>query len=475
MLGGKDANSDEDKKSHKSNKRKAKRSSSNTDTAASLAMHQSATKSSKKDLLRELPKGFKPGEFDVVCSRGKWAMNAPGNVRYRSIIKDNLKKYSATATKQEKSAIVSEIVESIQALSPQGGFVRSVDGRWYTVTDHIAREKTGQSFRDLLHTQYRSSTKAKRRRQKERAGKEGQSKSAASRREPPTIQNNASAATGTPMPSESLSMGSMANLGSSTNHYLCLLVLLEDCQRLHFPLPFFNLTVFSNIPNHSLNDSMTRAQLTQNRPVPNTALHNGSFPNSDMMAMGMVPHQQQHQLQPPPFYGLNRLPFPMQSNHFGLHPQQQQRRGSGDLEPLPIQDGSMPATLLQQQQQQMLSSMHMFSQAHFPLHLQHQNQMHSHPFPLPELQRGLSGPLPLASDQDEQHPSPQTLRQQLEPIPFIEAADHVLLDIENENDDSKSDSFEGILRSGFAAESQSGAEPEGRRHNHDEQNHKQDD
>jgi hypothetical protein len=218
MLGGKDADSDDDKgKKPSKGQGKGRRSSggTNSNSSGSSSMHQSTTKSSKKDLADELPEGFEPGEYDVICSRGKWAMNAPGNVRYRNIIKENLQRYSETTTKQEKSAIVSEIVESVQALTPEGGFVRSVNGRWYTVTDHIAREKTGQSFRDLLHTQYRSSTKAKRRRQKERHTTEvPQAKPAAFKGRTSSAQQNQAGtrATGV-VPNHAFSMSSVASQG----------------------------------------------------------------------------------------------------------------------------------------------------------------------------------------------------------------------------------------------------------------------
>lgn len=214
MLGGKDTGSDEEK-ANKSHKR-----SRNSKQSASMHLSvATSSSSSKKDLLRELPENFEPGEFDVVCSRGKWAMNSPGNIRYRSIIRENLQKYSTTTTKQEKSAIVSEIVDSIQALSPQGGFVRSVNGRWHIVTDHIAREKTGQSFRDLLHTQYRSSTKAKRRRQKEKDLKQTQPKPAISSHAQPRRPSNpvgSATSSGGTTSNPAFSTSSVASQGSST-------------------------------------------------------------------------------------------------------------------------------------------------------------------------------------------------------------------------------------------------------------------
>jgi hypothetical protein len=61
---------------------------------------------------------------------------------------------------------VSSVVEWFRKASPNGGFVKEMNGVWYEVGDHLAREKVGQALRDRLHGQYKSSTKAKRRRWK---------------------------------------------------------------------------------------------------------------------------------------------------------------------------------------------------------------------------------------------------------------------------------------------------------------------
>lgn len=50
----------------------------------------------------------------------------------------------------------------------EGNFCRFQKGCWYEVGDSIAREKVGAMLRDFLHTQYRSSTKSKIARRRER-------------------------------------------------------------------------------------------------------------------------------------------------------------------------------------------------------------------------------------------------------------------------------------------------------------------
>jgi hypothetical protein len=42
-----------------------------------------------------------------------------------------------------------------------GQFCKHEKGAWFEVGDHCAREKVSSLFRDMLHTQYRSSAKVK--------------------------------------------------------------------------------------------------------------------------------------------------------------------------------------------------------------------------------------------------------------------------------------------------------------------------
>jgi hypothetical protein len=79
-------------------------------------------------------------------------------MRFRALVQDQLHNY--------QSHIVREIIESVRRSSPKGGFVKKVNGKWFDVGERARREKTGQQIRDLLHTQYRSSTKAKARTRK---------------------------------------------------------------------------------------------------------------------------------------------------------------------------------------------------------------------------------------------------------------------------------------------------------------------
>jgi hypothetical protein len=70
-----------------------------------------------------------------------------------------IERYSRADSKAAKSAIVSEIIEVIR--QADGNFCQLKKGKWFEVADHHAREKVSALLRDLLHTQYRSSAKAK--------------------------------------------------------------------------------------------------------------------------------------------------------------------------------------------------------------------------------------------------------------------------------------------------------------------------
>jgi hypothetical protein len=112
--------------------------------------------SSKKS---QLPTEFQPSEYSVVCGRGKDSFNHVGNRRFRALASMFIERYSQSGSKVAKSAIVSEIIDVIRQAG--GNFCKVQKGAWFEVGDHQAREKVSALLRDLLHTQYRSSAKAK--------------------------------------------------------------------------------------------------------------------------------------------------------------------------------------------------------------------------------------------------------------------------------------------------------------------------
>lgn len=113
-----------------------------------------------KTLLSDI---YEPSDYDVICGKGKTCFEHVGNHRFRVTVNMQLDKYSAAATKLAKSSIVTEIIDTVRR---HGQFVKydTKSGRWFEVGNHLAREKVGQTIRDALHLQYKSSTKAKKKR-----------------------------------------------------------------------------------------------------------------------------------------------------------------------------------------------------------------------------------------------------------------------------------------------------------------------
>jgi len=166
-----------------------------------------------------LPSNFVPGEHDVLCGRGKKNYNSlgtlqrlvrkkssqvvvcgvhhlctpicdaavihthfyfqffciTGNQRLRIIVDAFVERYANSTSRQDKSDILSTIVNTVRGNSPYGGFVKedTTTGRWYEVGDFLAREKVSQAFRDALSHAYRSSKKYKheKRRMRDKAAK----------------------------------------------------------------------------------------------------------------------------------------------------------------------------------------------------------------------------------------------------------------------------------------------------------------
>jgi hypothetical protein len=76
--------------------------------------------------------------------------------------------YSQTGRRKlDRSTIVASIVAVIRRGS-DACFCRYENGTWCEIGDYSAREKVSAMFRDLLHTQYRSSAKAKTARRRDR-------------------------------------------------------------------------------------------------------------------------------------------------------------------------------------------------------------------------------------------------------------------------------------------------------------------
>ena len=106
---------------------------------------------SNKREVRALPVDFEPLPYSVVVGKCKEALgHSTGNARLRVLASNYVSKYAKamdTKDKKAKTEIVSILVETIRNACPMGAFIRlGKDGRWYPVSESVAREKVGYAL-----------------------------------------------------------------------------------------------------------------------------------------------------------------------------------------------------------------------------------------------------------------------------------------------------------------------------------------
>lgn len=88
-----------------------------------------------------LEDNFQPGEYDVICGRGKRSTHHAGNTRFKLVIHLYLDKYLRAKTKIDKSLLVIEIVNIIR--NANGAFVKPStkqkgQQQWVEIGDKLA-------------------------------------------------------------------------------------------------------------------------------------------------------------------------------------------------------------------------------------------------------------------------------------------------------------------------------------------------
>lgn len=85
--------------------------------------------------------------FDVVCGRGKTALNHEGNRRFRDYIGMHVDAFLSARNRQAKNDLVVDIVKAVRESG--GRFLRKVgDHHWVDIGDKKAYEKVGHALRD---------------------------------------------------------------------------------------------------------------------------------------------------------------------------------------------------------------------------------------------------------------------------------------------------------------------------------------
>jgi hypothetical protein len=125
---------------------KAKAAVNDDDDDGQSSMQTSTEASSQNQATTETP-----GRFDVLLGRGKKHTGHPGNERLQIALNMHSVRYNAaTTSRNEKTRITEEIVQSIQTTSdPPGRFVRfdkEANG-WLEVDDVAARIKVSHAIR----------------------------------------------------------------------------------------------------------------------------------------------------------------------------------------------------------------------------------------------------------------------------------------------------------------------------------------
>jgi hypothetical protein len=135
--------------------------SSSVPPPSSMSAAMNNTNQYRDELM--LPGAFEPSPYSVICGRGRKSSEAFGNRRLTVIASMYVKRYSDATKKEEKSGIVTEIMEVIRSACPDSrhAFVKQTNGKWWRVQNLHAREKVGTVLRDCLHSKYKSSTKSK--------------------------------------------------------------------------------------------------------------------------------------------------------------------------------------------------------------------------------------------------------------------------------------------------------------------------
>ena len=95
---------------------------------------------------------FKPGEYDIVCGRGKGSYNCPGNKKFRAIVNRNIDRYLAAKSRLDKSLVLASIIDEVR--QQNNGNVRFVkkdkNQGWVEISEDQVREKAGHTIRETI-------------------------------------------------------------------------------------------------------------------------------------------------------------------------------------------------------------------------------------------------------------------------------------------------------------------------------------
>jgi len=115
-----------------------------------LSQYQVCMTENTSQMEAGLPTDFQPTANDIVCGRGKGGFNRAGNKRFRAMVRQHIPAYTAAKTKVDKSAVIDNILDRVQSMTPAPRFVAMKAGSWVEISQEQAREKVGHSMREAI-------------------------------------------------------------------------------------------------------------------------------------------------------------------------------------------------------------------------------------------------------------------------------------------------------------------------------------
>jgi hypothetical protein len=115
------------------------------------ATMQPATLANQSAML--LNKQPRPTQHDVLCGRGDSYFQHPANIFLRELMKTSLDRYTAAATKVEKSCVIGDIIATVKSRNDgTAKFLRfdKSTKAWYDIGDEATRQKIGQTVREII-------------------------------------------------------------------------------------------------------------------------------------------------------------------------------------------------------------------------------------------------------------------------------------------------------------------------------------
>ena len=91
---------------------------------------------------------YYPEKNDVLCGRGKFAMNWPGNLFHKDLIECHREHYFSADDLPKKRQLAVNIVDEIFSRSPPGRFLKLINDEWLEVDSEAAVRKTRQALRE---------------------------------------------------------------------------------------------------------------------------------------------------------------------------------------------------------------------------------------------------------------------------------------------------------------------------------------